>query len=303
MGSDLVTLFHSLGFVLDKEGTPRISPGIIQWVARIDTTSEVLINGCDVGSEIWSTGSGFAPLDMAAFETWSYDLPAGKHLLIAERDISFNLEDLPIRLHRNVVVWTKDDLSRVVGKALLEGRLQVETIDTKFEEEPELTIGPFHPLEGDGPFFLTDSYGLDTLSEQGLDTISSSPILISGTAHLVTAILRGPDEEEEIKRIVLDFGIHTLAEELSLLNYQPRIKTIVPESSSLLDISKLLSQRRSTPSKGGGELLRWWRVVSESISVIEKPVIAPGRRGIDPLGGNWLLNLATGKLLRGQPDN
>ena len=303
MGSDLVALFHSLGFVLDKEGTPRISPGIIQWVARIDSTSEVLINGCDVGREIWSTGSGFAPLDMAAFETWSYDLPAGKHLLIAERDISFNLEDLPIRLHRNVVVWTKDDLSRVVGKALLEGRIQVETIDDNVKEEPQLTIGPFHPLEGDGPFFLTDSYGLDELSEQGLDSISSSPVLISGIAYLVTAIIRGPEDEEEINRIVLDFGIQTLAEELSLLNYQPRIRTIVPESSVPLDFSKLLSQRRSTPSKGGGELLRWWRVVPESINVIEKPVIAPGRRGIDPLGGNWLLNLATGKLLRSQPDN
>ena len=303
MGSDLVALFHSLGFVLDKEGTTRISPGIIQWVARIDTTSEVLINGCEVGSEIWSTGSGFAPLDMAAFETWSYDLPAGKHLLIAERDISFNLDDLPIRLHRNVVVWTKDDLSRVVGKALLEGRIQVETIDDNVKEEPQLTIGPFHPLEGDGPFFLTDSYGLDELSEQGLDSISSSPVLISGIAYLVTAIIRGPEDEEEINRIVLDFGIQTLAEELSLLNYQPRIRTIVPESSAPLDFSKLLSQRRSTPSKGGGELLRWWRVVPESINVIEKPVIAPGRRGIDPLGGNWLLNLATGKLLRSQPDN
>ena len=303
MGSDLVALFHSLGFVLDKEGIPRISPGIIQWVARIDSTSEVLINGCDVGREIWSTGSGFAPLDMAAFETWSYDLPAGKHLLIAERDISFNLDDLPIRLHRNVVVWTKDDLSRVVGKALLEGRIQVETIDDNVKEEPQLNIGPFHPLEGDGPFFLTDSYGLDELSEQGLDSISSSPVLISGIAYLVTAIIRGPEDEEEINRIVLDFGIQTLAEELSLLNYQPRIRTIVPESSVPLDFSKLLSQRRSTPSKGGGELLRWWRVVPESINVIEKPVIAPGRRGIDPLGGNWLLNLATGKLLRSQPDN
>ncbi len=301
MGSDLAALFHSLGFDLDDEGSPRLSPGIIQWVARINATSKVLISGCDVGSEIWSTGSGFAPLDMAAFETWSYDLPAGKHLLIAEREISFNLEDLPIRLHRDVVIWTKDDLSRVVGQALLEGRLQIDTVDQSIEVESEISLGPFHPLDGEGPFFLADSYGLDELSEHGLDAVSSSPVLISGTAHLVNTILRGPDEEEEISRIILDFGIHSLAGDITLLNYQPRIKKITPESNVVVDFSKLLSQRRSTPSKGGGELLRWWRIVPESLVVIEKPLIAPGRRGVDPQGGHWLLNLATGKLLRRQP--
>jgi hypothetical protein len=223
MGSDLAALFHSLGFDLDQEGVPRISPGIIQWIARINATSEVLIAGCDVGSEIWSTGSGFAPLDMAAFETWSYDLPAGNHLLIAERDISFNMDDLPIRAHRNVVIWTRDDLSRVVGQALLEGRLQIDTVD----QDPEV--------------------------------------------------------------------------EISLLNYRPRINTVTPDTNSPVDFSKLLSQRRSTPSTGGGELLRWWRIVPESLKVIEKPLTAPGRRGIDPQGGYWLLNLATGKLLRRQP--
>ena len=301
MGSDLAALFHSLGFDLDQEGAPRISPGIIQWIARINATSEVLIAGCDVGSEIWSTGSGFAPLDMAAFETWSYDLPAGNHLLIAERDISFNMDDLPIRAHRNVVIWTRDDLSRVVGQALLEGRLQIDTVDQDPEVESKIGIDPFHPLEGEGPFFLADNHGLEELNEHGLDAISSSPVLIYGTAHLVSAILRGPEEEEEITRIILDFGIHSLAGEISLLNYRPRINTVTPDTNSPVDFSKLLSQRRSTPSTGGGELLRWWRIVPESLKVIEKPLTAPGRRGIDPQGGYWLLNLATGKLLRRQP--
>jgi len=300
MGSDLAALFHSLGFDLDQEGVPRISPGIIQWIARINATSEVLISGCDVGREIWSTGSGFAPLDMAAFETWSYDLPAGNHLLIAEREISFNIDDLPIRSHRNVVIWTRDDLSRVVGQALLEGRLQIDAVEEVLEVESEISKDPFYPLEGEGPFFLADSHGLEELNEHGLDAISSSPVLICGTAHLVSAILRGPEDEEEIKRIILDFGIHSLAGEISLLNYRPRINTVTPDTNTPVDFSKLLSQRRSTPSSGGGELLRWWRIVSESLEVIEKPIIAPGRKGIDPQGGYWLLNLATGKLLRRQ---
>ena len=300
MGSDLAALFHSLGFDLDKEGVPHVSPGIIQWIARINATSEVLIPGCDAGREIWSTGSGFAPLDMAAFETWSYDLPAGKHLLIAEREISFKLDDLPIRPHRNVVIWTKDDLSRVVGQALLEGRLQIDAVEQVLEVESEISIDPFHPLEGEGPFVLADSHGLEELNEHGLDAISSSPVLICGTAHLVSAILLGPEAEEEITRVILDFGIHSLAGDISLLNYRPRISTVTPEINTPVDFSKLLSQRRSTPSTGGGELLRWWRVDPESLKVIEKPIIAPGRRGIDPQGGHWLLNLATGKLLRRQ---
>lgn len=300
MGSDLAALFHSLGFVLDQDGSPRTSPGIIQWIARINATSEVSISGCDVGSEIWSTGSGFAPLDMAAFETWSYDLPAGKHLLVSEREISFNIDDLPIRAHRNVVIWTKDDLSRVVGKALLEGRLNIDAVEQITEVESEIERGPFYPIEGDGPFFLADGHGLEELNQQGLDSVSSNPVLICGTAHLVSAILRGPESEEEITSIILNFGIHSVAKDISLLNYRPRINSVTPVFDAPIDFSALLSQRRSTPSTGGGELLRWWRIDPESVQVTEKPLIAPGRRGIDPQGGYWLLNLATGKLLREQ---
>jgi hypothetical protein len=178
--------------------------------------------------------------------------------------------------------------------------LQIDVTEDVIEDEVEVSVSPFYPLEGEGPFFLADSHGLEELSEQGLDAISSSPVLIRGTAHLVSAILRGPEEEEEIARIILDFGIPYLTGRISLLNYRPRINTVTPDTNSIIDYSKLLSQRRSTPSVGGGELLRWWRIDVESLAVIEKPLIAPGRRGIDPLGGHWLLNLATGQLLRRQ---
>ena len=61
--------------------------------------------GFTEGMEIWITGSGLAKLDLAGFETWLMDAPRGNHLLISEREISFDSSQMFTRNDRNVVLW------------------------------------------------------------------------------------------------------------------------------------------------------------------------------------------------------
>ena len=80
--------------------------------------------GVKEGMEVWTSGKGFAPLDITSVETWLFDVPRGDHLLIAER-LSFEVSNSPSRDGRTLKIWELNDLAAFIGHAVLDGRIEI----------------------------------------------------------------------------------------------------------------------------------------------------------------------------------
>ena len=137
MGLDLVAVLRKLGVSLDTNSAPITPPGMVSWLGRLfDVSPEHSNLGMLEGMELWSSGQGFAPLDLAGIETWLFDAPRGNHLVIAERKITFDKSDAPHREGRNLTIWTQNDLAEFIGHAVIDGRLIIVDELESVEEEP-----------------------------------------------------------------------------------------------------------------------------------------------------------------------
>ena len=239
--------------------------------------------------ELWGTGQGFAPLDIAGVESWLFDAPRGDHLLIAERKLSFDVQNAPSRDGRKLVIWTLNDIAAFIGHAVIDGRLEILEEETEIVEEnaPDLFRGP-------GPFTLKPSNDFSILEEKGLDVSMAKPILIPAKLHRVTGILKGPGEDEVSRWVLNVSGLHIL-HEFELLERSPMLNHVKMEIDSNPDFSDLLSERRSH-SDGMGDLLRWWTFDSETATVETYEVLVPAHKGIDATGTEWILDGVSNKL-------
>ena len=290
MALDMVAVLRRLGVSIDTQSPPITSPGVISWLGRLyDVTPEHSNLGMKEGMEVWSSGQGFAPLDLAGIETWLFDAPRGDHLIIAERKITFDIQQAPSRDGRNLVIWTLNDMAAFIGHAVIEGRLQIldEVLEDEEESEQEL-------FSGDGPFTLKPNNDFSPLESKGLDISMAKPVLIPAKLHKVIGLLKGPGEDE-VCRWVLNCGGLQILHEFELLDRSPMLNheqlEIVPEP----DFSELLSERRSH-SDGMGDLLRWWTFDSESANVVTYSVLVPAHKGKDAMGSTWILDGVSNKL-------
>ncbi len=290
MALDMVAVLMRLGVSIDTNSPPLTAPGVISWFGRLfDVTPEQSNLGMKEGMELWGTGQGFAPLDIAGVESWLFDAPRGDHLIIAERKISFDLQTAPSRDGRNLVIWTLNDIAAFIGHAVIDGRLQIleEEIESEEVNEPDLFSGP-------GPFALKPSNDFSVLEEKGLDISMAKPVLIPAKLHKVSGMLKGPGEDE-ISRWVLNVGGLQILHDFELLERCPMLNHVNMEIDAKPDFSELLSERRSH-SDGMGDLLRWWKFESETANVETYEVLVPAHKGMDATGSEWILNGVSNKL-------
>ncbi len=293
MGLDVVALLVKLGVSLDTGSPPITSPGVISWCGRISEVSpELLQLGLVAGMEIWSSGQGFAPLDREAIEEWLFDAPRGNHLIIAERELTFDPANPPIRENRELLVWSKESFAAFIGHAVLDGRLTLfeeSVVETEVETESSIFQGP-------GPFALKPSNDFSILEEEGLDVSLAKPVMIESRIYLVKGSLVGP-EKEEIESWVLDCGgLHHLTE-FELLNRAPMLNRETVPLAEELDFTDVLSQRRPH-SDGMGDLLRWWKFEQEGEITEQYDVLVPAHKGLDAYGKVWLIDGVTNTLHR-----
>ena len=136
MGLDLVAVLRRLGVSIDAGSPPITEPGVISWLGRVyDVTPDQYNLGVREGMELWTTGQGFAPLDRAGVESWLFDAPRGSHLVIAERRVNFDPNDLPSRSGRNLKLWQLDDFAAFIGHAVIDGRLSITEDEVEDYEE------------------------------------------------------------------------------------------------------------------------------------------------------------------------
>ena len=290
MALDMVAVLRRLSVSIDTNSPPLTAPGVISWFGRLfDVTPEQSNLGMKEGMELWGTGQGFAPLDLAGIESWLFDAPRGDHLLIAERKINFDVKDAPSREGRNLVIWTLNDIAAFIGHAVIDGRLQI--LEEKFDSEEEFEHDIF---SGPGPFALKPSNDFSSLDEKGLDVSMSKPVLIPAKLHKVTGILKGPGEDEITRWVLNSGGLHLL-HEFELLERSPMLNHVKMEIDQNPDFSELLSERRSH-SDGMGDLLRWWTFDSETSTVETYDVLVPAHKGIDATGSEWVLDGVSNKL-------
>ena len=290
MALDMVAVLRRLGVSIDANSPPLTAPGVISWFGRLfDVTPEQSNLGMKEGMELWGTGQGFAPLDIAGVESWLFDAPRGDHLIIAERKISFDVQTAPSRDGRNLVIWTLNDIAAFIGHAVIDGRLQIleEEMESEEEDEPDLFSGP-------GPFALKPSNDFSVLEEKGLDVSMAKPVLIPAKLHKVSGILKGPGEDE-ISRWGLNVGGLQVLHDFELLERCPMLNHVKMEIDAKPDFSELLSERRSH-SDGMGDLLRWWKFESETANVETYDVLVPAHKGLDATGSEWILNGVSNKL-------
>ena len=290
MGLDLVAVFKRLGVSLDTDSAPLTEPSVITWLGRLFDVSPKHSNlGMIEGMEVWTSGEGFAPLDLVGIETWLFDAPRGDHLIIAERNTTFDVDESPVRDGRRVIIWSQDKFAAFIGHAVLDGSLVIVDADEveNVESEPEL-------FSGNGPFTLKPKNDFSVLESKGYDISMAKPILIPAKIHLVNGVVKGP-VEEEISRWVLNCdGLH-IVDDFELLEKSPILKHEVLEISENPKFSEIISERR-THSDGMGDLLHWWIFDDESANVTEHQVLVPAHKGIDAFGKAWILNGVTGKL-------
>ena len=292
MSLDLVAVMKRLGVSLDTDSAPITPPGMISWLGRLhDVSPEHFSIGMSDGMDVWTSGHGFAPLDLAGIETWMFDVPLGKHLIIAERKITFNLEDTPSRNGRLLTIWTQNDLAAFIGHAIIDGRLVIVEDEevVEIESEPEL-------FAGDGPFTLKPKNDFTQLESEGLDISMAKPVLIPAKLHIVKGMLKGP-VEDEVSRWVLNCGGLHIIHELEFLERSPLLNHDILVIEPEPNFTDILSERRAH-SDGMGDLLRWWKFDNESAIVETHDVLVPAHKGIDATGKKWILDGVLGRLHR-----
>ena len=284
MPLDLVAVLRRLGVSIDVNSPPISAPGIITWLGRIyDVTPEQSNLGMKEGMEVWCTGQGFAPLDLAGVETWLFDAPRGDHLVIAERKVSFDIKDSPKREGRTLNIWVLDDFAAFIGHAVIDGRLQIIDEETEEIETQETDL-----FAGEGPFVIKPKNDFSKLESNGLDISMAKPILIPAKLHMVTGVIKGPGEDTISAWVLNCGGLHILSE-FELLERPPMISHHHLSVDDNPDFSDLLSERRSH-SDGMGQLLRWWRFDSETSKVETHDVLIPAHKGQDAVGADWILD-------------
>jgi hypothetical protein len=292
MALDLVAVLKRLGVNLDFDSAPNAHPGVISWLGRLyDVSPEHFHMGMSEGMGVWTSGQGFAPLDLAGIETWLFDAPSGDHLIIAERKITFDLKDTPQRNERSLTIWTQNDLAAFIGHSVLDGSLVIideEELVTN-ETEPEM-------FAGTGPFTLKPRNDFTQLDSEGLDVSMAKPVLIPGKVHNVRGLLKGP-AEDEISRWVLNCGGLYILHDVELLERSPLLNQESLEINSEPDFSEILSERRAH-SDGMGDLLRWWRFENEGATIETYDVLVPAHISHDASGSKWILDGVTGTLHR-----
>tara|TARA_X000001036_G_C20592850_1_gene771557 strand:- start:74 stop:964 length:891 start_codon:yes stop_codon:yes gene_type:complete len=290
MGLDLVAVMRKLGVSLDTDSPPITSPGVITWLGRIfDVTPEHSQQGLIEGMEVWTSGQGFAPLDLVGIESWLFDAPRGDHLIIAERKMTFEVKDSPSREGRMLSIWPQEKLAAFIGHAVLDGSLViVEQLEV--EEKSELV----ELFSGKGPFTLKPLNDFSALENKGYDVSMAKPVLIPAILYRVTGVLKGPVDEEIIRWVLNCDGLHVI-DNVELLERSPMLNhenLVIVENPSFAEV---LSERRAF-SDGMGDLLRWWKFEEESANSVEYNVLVPAHKGADSLGEKWVLNGVTGKI-------
>ena len=283
MGLDLVAVLRRLGVSIDSGSPPITEPGVITWIGRVyDVSPEQYNLGIREGMELWTTGHGFAPLDRAGVESWLFDAPRGSHLVIAERRVNFELNDLPSRAGRLLKLWQLDDFAAFIGHAVIDGRLSI------IEEEPEnLEEDETDMFAGLGPFVLKPTNDFSSLESRGLDISMAKPVLLPAKLHKVRGLLKGP-EVEEIDRWVLNCGGLHILESVEILVRPPMLNQEILEIIENPDFSEVLSHRRPH-SQGMGDLLHWWKFDKESEKIETFDVLIPAHKGQDVSGNYWIL--------------
>jgi hypothetical protein len=283
VGLDLVAVLRRLGVSIDSGSPPITEPGVITWIGRVyDVSPEQYNLGIREGMELWTTGHGFAPLDRAGVESWLFDAPRGSHLVIAERRVNFELNDLPSRTGRLLKLWQLDDFAAFIGHAVIDGRLSI------IEEEPEnLEEDETDMFAGSGPFVLKPTSDFSSLEPRGLDIAMAKPVLLPAKLHKVSGLLKGP-EVEEIDRWVLNCGGLHILESVEILVRPPMLNQEILEIVENPDFSEALSQRRPH-SEGMGDLLHWWKFDKESEKIETFDVLIPAHKGQDVSGNYWIL--------------
>ncbi|MDP6869408.1 MAG: hypothetical protein QGI21_01375 [Candidatus Poseidoniaceae archaeon] len=290
MGPELLPLLNSLGVSLDCGSIPLTSPGVISWLGRIkEVTPEQMKNGLSPGMEVWTSGQGFAPLDLASVESWLIDTPRGDHLLIALRELSMDISDIPIRQGRSVIVWSKNDLAAFVGKAVLDGTLFLsdEKLETELDDESQDQI----LFIGSGPFVLKAEADFTVVDEAGLDLASSRPILLEARIHRVIGTIKGP-EEETVDSWVLDCEGLFKVDNVELFQRAPMLRRQKMNLAANPDFTDSLSERRAHDD-GFGSLLHWWRFQNDSAKVETYNVLVPAHMGKNGYGETWIFNNLT----------
>ena len=290
MGLDLVAVMRKLGVSIDVDSPPITSPGVISWLGRLyDVSPEHSQQGLVDGMEVWTSGQGFAPLDLVGIESWLFDAPRGDHLIIAERRLTFDLKDTPSRDGRNLSIWPQDKLASFIGHAVLDGSLVIiENLEEEeHSEEPEL-------FSGTGPFTLKPLNDFSALEGKGYDISMAKPVLIPAILYRVTGVVRGPVEDEVTRWVLNCDGLHVI-DEVEVLERSPMLNHVLLHIEENPKFSDALSERRSF-SDGMGELLRWWKFDDSSANSAEYNVLVPAHKGSDALGNEWVLNGLTGKI-------
>lgn len=284
MGLDLVAVLRRLGVSIDAGSPPVTEPGVITWLGRVyDVSPEQHNLGLSEGMELWTTGQGFAPLDIAGVESWLFDAPRGSHLVIAERKVNFDLIDLPSRAGRLLKLWQLDDFAAFIGHAVIDGRLSIIEEETENVAEEEIDM-----FSGHGPFVLKPMNDFSILESKGLDISMAKPVLIPAKLHKVTGLLKGP-AIEEIECWLLNCGGFHILESVEILERSPMLNQEILEIVENPDFSEILSQRRPH-SEGMGDLLHWWKFDSSSQKIDTHEVLIPAHKGQDISGNYWIFD-------------
>ena len=238
MGLDLVAVLRRLGVSIDSGSPPVMEPGVISWLGRVyDISPEQHNLGLSEGMELWTTGQGFAPLDIVGVESWLFDAPRGSHLVIAERKVNFDLIDLPSRTGRLLKLWQLDDLAAFIGHAVIDGRLSIIEEEAKDVEEEEINM-----FAGPGPFVLKPVNDFSALESRGLDISMAKPVLVPAKLHKVRGLLKGP-AIDEIESWLLNCGGFHLLKSVEILERPPMLNQEILEIAENPDFSEILSQR------------------------------------------------------------
>lgn len=318
MGLALVDLLGIIGAELDARDEPEMPGGSLRWLGRLSLSPRLLHDaGIRDGWNLWTSGPGWIPLDDLDVERWLVDAPDGDHLLICERDeCSVRIE--PKRQGSRIIMWDQRDYAALVGRAVLDGRLELDSpsaVLAEHSESAETTEQPADdkpplPPEG-GDLALSPTIDVAGLMlDRGRMGIALQPVLLQAHLWIVEGDLSGPDGDDESGRWwILHDPFSKSYEKMQPKEFLRQVPNIQRISSQVISdeavirhrISNLIDERRPemVTSEASGQsasagLLRWWRLEVEHARLRRHDILLPAWAATIPLEGRRLIHGLSG---------
>ena len=316
VGVDFGATLQQLGVTFEFQHRYSEKEGIWKYIGEISHLPKILTETeIKTGMQVWYCEDSWMPIGRLEFDRWQVDVIDGEHWIVCCRPIEYHFESH--NSNQNVVVWSRDDLTKLIGDAMLKGLIGDFSIESFLSQE-RVEINPIDDWSAQqiplGPIAISPEIEIDDiLKDKGLSGIPLEPVLLECWLWFVDGVMEGPNGTSNERRWILkedpfDNSLKVIEKPMSL-PHAPKIQSLgksscLSEQAVINRLPKLCDERKSekmaNSSDDGvslGNLMRWWRINVKNAKLHRLQLLQPAWFGTFPIEGSSLLHGGSGEII------